>query len=257
VSSPALMLRSRRYRTSRPVRVTTTDSVTLAGIRVGEGGPTVVFVHGLLGWHRKGPIVRFVETLARRFVVYAFDLRGHGASGGASTYGSREVLDVEAAVRLARAERPGVPVTTLGVSMGGVAVIRHAALHDGVDAVTAVSSPARWDGHASRAVARLQWMGSSPAGRRLARSFGVRLGAVDRWPESPEDVVERIAPTPLIVVHGRDDHFFDEEEAWRLYRRAGEPKRLMLASRFGHAEDGLTPSFADRLGSRILVAIGS
>ena len=58
-------------------------------------------------------------------------------------------------------------------------------------------------------------------------------------------------PSPvasLVVVHGRDDHYFDEDEAWRLYRRAGEPKRLLLASRFGHAEDGFTPVFADRLG---------
>jgi uncharacterized protein len=131
-------------------------------------------------------------------------------------------------------------------------------LRDGVDAVVAISSPARWDGHPSRAVARLRWMGSSDGGRRLARSLGVRLGRVgrlDRWPEAPEEVVGRIAPTPLLVVHGRDDHFFDEEEAWRLYRSAGEPKRLMLASRFGHAEDGLSAGLADRLGDRILDAL--
>jgi alpha-beta hydrolase superfamily lysophospholipase len=216
----------------------------------------MVFLHGLLGWHRKERIVRFVETLSRRFVVYAFDLRGHGASGGASTYGALEVLDVEAAVARARADRSGVPVVTMGLSLGGVAVIRHAALRDGVDAVIAVSAPARWDGHPSRAVARLRWMGSTAAGRRVARSMGVRLAVLDRWPDSPEEVVGRIAPTPLILVHGRDDHFFDEEEAWRLYRRAGEPKRLMLATRFGHAEDGLTASFADRMADRISEILG-
>lgn len=210
-----------------------------------------MFCHGLLGWHRKLRIVRFVEALAGRFVVYAIDLRGHGASGGASTYGADEVLDVEAAVRHARSERPDQSVVSAGLSMGGVGVIRHAAFRDGVDAVVAISSPARWDGHPSRAVARLRWMGSTERGRRVARGLGVRLGEVERWPQSPEDVVERIAPTPLVVVHGRDDHFFDEEEAWRLYRRAGQPKRLMLATRFGHAEDGLTPRFAERLGDRI------
>jgi uncharacterized protein len=256
VSSTALRLRSRTYRSSAPVEAITEDGVLLAGARVGHGGPNLVFVHGLLGWHRKVRIVRFVEALARRFVVHAFDLRGHGASGGVSTYGATEVLDVAAAVGRARADRPREPVVTVGVSMGGVAVIRHAALRGGVDAVVAVSSPARWDGHPSRAVARLAWMGSTPAGRRLARSIGVRLGPLASWPESPEDVVDRIAPTPLILVHGRDDHFFDEEEAWRLYRRAGEPKRLMLASRFGHAEDGLTPAFAERLGARLLAAVG-
>jgi pimeloyl-ACP methyl ester carboxylesterase len=252
VASPQVFLRSRSYRTAIPFTATTPDGVRLAGSRVGRIGPSLLFCHGLLGWHRKLRIVRFVEALARRFVVFAFDLRGHGGSGGESTYGDREVLDVEAVVRAARGERPAECLVTVGVSMGGVAVVRHAAMRGGVDAVAAVSAPARWDGHLSRAVRQIRWMGASAGGRRLARGLGVRLAPFRPWPVSPEDVVDRIAPTPLIVVHGRDDHFFDEEEAWRLYRRAGDPKRLMLATRFGHAEDGLTPAFAERLAERIL-----
>jgi fermentation-respiration switch protein FrsA (DUF1100 family) len=100
-------------------------------------------------------------------------------------------------------------------------------------------------------------MGATRAGRRLAWALGVRLAPLGSWPESPEEAVGRIAPTPLILVHGRDDHFFDEEEAWRLYRRAREPKRLMLAARFGHAEDGLTPALAGVLAERILELLPS
>lgn len=251
VSSSALLLRSRSNDTAVPFTVTTEDHVRLAGSRVGRQGPTVVFSHGLLGWHRKLRVVRFVEALARRFVVYAFDLRGHGASDGLCTYGDLEVLDVAAVVDLARAECPNDPLVTVGVSMGGVAVVRHAALRGGVDGVVAVSTPARWDGHGSRAVRQMRWLGSSQAGRRLAQALGVRLALPSSWPESPEELVRAVAPTPLVLVHGRDDHFFDEEEAWRLYRRAGEPKRLLLATRFGHAEDGLTPGFAMKLGDRL------
>ena len=68
--------------------------------------------------------------------------------------------------------------------------------------------------------------------------------------EPPAELVDRIAPTPLLLVHGRDDHYFDEEQAWMLYRRAGEPKRLLLAGRFGHAEDGYTPSSLGRWPGR-------
>lgn len=251
MASPVILLRSKNYRTSVPFDVVTEDGVRLAGSRVGLRGPSAVFCHGLLGWHRKLRIVRFVEALARHFVVFAFDLRGHGASGGACTYGDREILDVQAVVGAARRARAGEHLVTVGVSMGAVAVVRQAALLGGVDAAVAISAPARWDGHASRAVRQIRWLGASARGRRVARGLGVRLGSPTTWPESPEAVVARIAPTPLIVVHGRDDHFFDEEEAWRLYRRAGEPKRLMLAARFGHAEDGLTPALADRLAVRI------
>jgi pimeloyl-ACP methyl ester carboxylesterase len=252
-----MMLRTRPYRAASPFSVETEDHVRLAGSRVGTRGPSLVFCHGFLGWHRKVTIVRFVEALASRFVVYAFDLRGHGASGGLCTYGDLEALDVNAVARLARAERPDQPLATLGVSMGGVAVLRHAAIHRGVDAVVAISTPARWDGHRSRAVRQITWLTSTPRGRRWAPRLGVRLAEHAAWTEEPEDLVERIAPTPLVLVHGRDDHYFDEEEAWRLYRRAGEPKRLMLATRFGHAEDGLTPGFAARIAPRILETLSS
>jgi alpha-beta hydrolase superfamily lysophospholipase len=255
VSTPAILLRSRGYRAARPFDVQTADGIKLAGSRVGRTGPSLVFCHGLLGWHRKIRLVRFVEALSRRFTVYAFDLRGHGASGGLSTYGDREILDVEAVAALARRERPEGPLATVGVSMGGVAVIRHAALKGGPDAVVAISTPARWDGHGSGAVRRMTWLGSTSSGRRLASRLGVRLAPFAPWPESPEHVVGRIAPAPLVLVHGRDDHFFDEEELWRLYRAAGEPKRVMLATRFGHAEDGLTTAFAARLGDRILESL--
>jgi pimeloyl-ACP methyl ester carboxylesterase len=252
---PAL-LRSRSYRTSRSFAVTTEDGDRLVGARLGHRGPALVFCHGFLGWHRKGGIVRFVERLAERFVVYAPDLRGHGASTGVCTFGDREVLDVDATVGLARRETGG-PVVTVGLSMGGIAVLRQAALRDGVDTVVSVSSPARWDGHTSRAVAQMRWLSSNDRGRFLARALGARISTEWGEPEEPEDVVGRIAPTPLILIHGRDDHVFDEEEAWRLYRRAREPKRLVLATRFGHAEDGLSGRFADLLGERVLAVLSA
>lgn len=249
-------LLSRRYRGAHPLDARTEDGVALVGSRVGRSGPALVFCHGFLGWHRKERIVRFAEELTRWFTVYAFDLRGHGGSGGLSTFGDREYLDVDAVVRLARQDDPERPVVTMGGSMGGIAVLRQAAYRDGVDAVVAISTPARWDGHNSRAVRQLRWLTATPTGRRMARALGVRIttGEWD-WPEDPEAVVARIAPTPVILVHGRDDHFFEEEEAWRLYRHALEPKRLMLGRPFGHAEDGFTPAFAERIARRIVEAL--
>ena len=61
----------------------------------------------------------------------------------------------------------------------------------------------------------------------------------EEWdePESPEDVVGKISPVPLAIVHGRNDHLFSEDHAHRLFAAAGEPKRLLLGDHFGHAED--------------------
>jgi len=87
----------------------------------------------------------------------------------------------------------------------------------------------------------------TPAGRAALRAFGVRMP--DRWdpPESPEDVIGKIAPTPVVIVHGADDRLFPPTHARRLYEAADEPKRLLIGEGFGHAEDGLTPAFANKL----------
>src|SRR5437588_5991292 len=226
--------------------VRTSDGVRLVGSRLGHADPAVVFCHGFMGWHRKPRVGLFVEELSRWFTVFAFDVRGHGRSGGLCTFGDAEVHDVEAVLEHARDD--GHPlVATVGASMGGIAVIRHAALTGGVAAVVSISVPARWQGHASAAVRRMQWFTTTWQGRRLCRAAGVRLATAWNDPEAPEDVIGKIAPTPVLIVHGRDNHYFDEDEAWRLYRRAQEPKRLLLASRFGHAEDGFTPGFAERI----------
>jgi uncharacterized protein len=250
--------RSGRREAGRPAasfRVRTDDGVELLGARLGDppgaGRPALVFCHGFLGWHRKPSLLPFQRELARRFAVYAFDFRGHGGSEGTSAFGALEHLDVDAVVRQARNDGASV-VCTLGGSMGGIAVIRHGALIGGVDAVVAISTPASWDGHRSRAVRRMVWLTGTTAGRAVLRAAGARVSADWRRTEAPADLVERISPIPLVIVHGRDDHYFDEEEAWTLYRRAREPKRLLLAGRFGHAEDGYSADLAARL-ERILV----
>src|SRR5256885_3901470 len=137
----------------------------------------------------------FQEQLARWFTVYAFDFRGHGASGGRSTFGLEEIRDVDAVVRLAR--RQGhARVITFGGSMGGIAVIRHAALIGGVDGVVSVSAPARWGGHDSEAVRRMVWLTATPAGRRLLRAGRRRHRPSLRPGRRSVGPVARVGPVP-------------------------------------------------------------
>jgi pimeloyl-ACP methyl ester carboxylesterase len=250
----AQSLLSSRWRVrAAPFETTTADGVRIAGARLGDPSrqvPAVVLAHGYLGWHRKPGWARFAEALTRWFDVHAFDQRGHGASGGTTDFGGAEIEDVDAVVARARAlgsER----VVTVGASMGGISVIRHAGVVGGVDAVVAISSLATWDwqeGADPRSFRRLQSTWATPIGRRLTGLWGVRFGPSWEPPsESPEDVVGKIAPVPVAIVHGLNDHLFSLDHAWRLYEAAGEPKRLLLGDRFGHAEDGLTQAFAVRL----------
>jgi pimeloyl-ACP methyl ester carboxylesterase len=234
------------------------DDTPIAGAVIGDRSPerpAIVLCHGLLGWHRKPALARFGERLTPWATVYLPDLRGHGRSGGTCSYGVEEIEDIDAVVRLAR-ERGHGRVATVGVSMGGIAVLRHAGLLGGVDAVVAISSLARWGPHEdtpARADAwrRLRRGTTTARGRALLARYGARLPAVWTEAESPEEVVATIAPTPLLLVHGRDDHLFSADEALRLFEAAGEPKRLLLAERFGHAEDGLSPALARRIAREL------
>lgn len=234
----------------------TEDGVRLAGSILGAeaGGDTcVVFVHGFNGFRTKPKNRLLVEGLARRFPVLTFDLRGHGQSQGWCTGGELESLDVHAAVGFARS-RGFARVVTVGASLGGIAVIRAAGTPfpgGDADAIVAISTPSRWGTSDTKAVRRMTWIFTSPVGRRVVRRlFGTRIDLKWGNPEPPMEAVAKIL-APILIVHGADDHFFPVTEAELLHERAPEPKRLLVIDRFGHAEDGFTEQFAERLISEI------
>ena len=52
----------------------------------------------------------------------------------------------------------------------------------------------------------------------------------------PADVVARIAPRPLLLIHGLENRLHAPAESHDLFARAGEPKRLELLVGSGHTE---------------------
>lgn len=66
---------------------------------------------------------------------------------------------------------------------------------------------------------------------------GYPLESVDEAMQfSPEDVVHRISPRALLIIHTERDTMVPVEEAHALYARAGEPKRLFLIPGADHKE---------------------
>jgi len=227
------------------------DGVRLAGTLLpGPGGDTaVVVVHGFNGYRTKPKVRILVEGLARRFPVLVFDLRGHGQSDGWCTGGEREALDVHAALAYMRG-RGYRRVVSVGASLGGIAVIAAGGAGD-ADAVVAISTPARWGTSDTKAVRRMTWVFTHSIGRTMfKRLFGTRINLEWGDPPPPLEAVAKIG-SPLLIIHGADDHFFPAADAEELYANAAEPKRLKLMPRFGHAEDGFTDAFAADLAEDI------
>jgi pimeloyl-ACP methyl ester carboxylesterase len=216
-------------------------------------GPDLGFVvaHGFTGgWRRAGSRL-IATTLAEAGGVVSFDFRGHGASGGRSTVGDVEVLDLEAAVGWARhlGYRRLVPV---GWSMGAGVTIRHAALYRGVDAVVAVSGPSRWFYRGTGPMRLLHHGVETRIGRGvLAVGYRTRIARLgwNPWPEPPDALVGRVAPAPLLVVHGDRDRYFPTEHARWLVEAARGPAELWLEPGFGHAEAGATPELLRRIAA--------
>jgi pimeloyl-ACP methyl ester carboxylesterase len=191
--------------------------------------------------------------------VIGFDFRGHGASGGKSTVGDREIYDLEAAVAWAR-DLGYKNVATVGFSMGASVAVRHAALIRGVDAVVAVSGPARWYYRGTVPMRRLHWVVERRMGRlvgRVALRTRIAANGWDPLPEAPFEVADRISPIPLLVVHGDSDPYFPVEHAHQLYEAASEPKELWLEKGFGHAENAAPDDLLERVANWLAAKFGS
>ena len=227
---------------------------------VGDPGLGIVLAHGFTGALDK-PTFRAIATqLSAYGGVVSFDFRGHGASGGASTVGDAEVLDVDAAVAATR-EYGYQRVVTVGFSMGGAVAIRQAALR-GVrtfsppDGVVTLSAVSRWYRVDTGPMRRLHWAVMTRSGRAFARRLlGTRIAA-DGWspaPTPPDEIVGRVAPIPLLLIHGDQDPYLTMDNADDLYAAAREPVTLWVWPGFGHAESGMSADRVDELGPALIV----
>ncbi|MEU6933769.1 alpha/beta fold hydrolase [Streptomyces sp. NPDC046374] len=215
----------------------------------------VVVAHGFTGAVDRPALRRAALALRDHANVVTFSFRGHGGSGGRSTVGDREVLDLAAAVRWAR-ELGHTRVVTLGFSMGGSVVLRHAALERGTgahtDAVAAVSAPARWYYRGTPSMRRVHWVVTRPVGRLVGRyGLGTRIDSEgwDPVPLSPVEAVPLIAPTPLLIVHGDRDAYFPLDHPRSLVAAAPEGAAELWVERgMGHAENAAGEELLARLG---------
>lgn len=210
-------------------------------------GTAVVLVHGFTGSKDDPELVAVARALREAgHLVLGYDARGHHRSEGVCTLGDLERLDVAAAVELARARADRV--VTVGASMGGIAVLRHASTDPDLAGVVSVSSPALWRLPRNVRTLLAAAITRTGIGRRVAEHrMHVRIASEWTDPDPPAALASRIS-VPLAVVHGRRDRFVAASEAMELVA-AAPCARLLLVAGMGHAFDAAAvPAVATAVG---------
>lgn len=241
------------------VLLRTADGVRIGATWLPRGQDTAfVVVHGFTGSRGTERMSAIIDILQGFGSVCAIDMRGHGTSGGATTLGMDEVLDVDAAVEYVRQQ--GVDrVVTIGFSMGGAVVVRHAAgaagefmsPRHGVDAVVSVSAPAFWFYRGTRIMRVVHALVESPAGRLALRARGTTITHRE-WPSPPPLSPEGAAgliDIPFLIVHGDADHYFPLEHPRALERASqSNPNRTVhIIPGLAHAESGISAESVDTI----------
>ena len=231
------------------------------------GWPLAVLCHGIpSGAPAQGE--PGYEALARRFVENGsaacyFNFRGTGLSEGNFTLAGW-VSDLEALLKSVQ-EAQGAfagcdPSRTalVGFSGGGAVSIICAARGLKLAGLAALSSPSDF----SRMLLR-EGMGSFIA---HARAIGIIRDPAfppseegyyrEMLASTPVKVVNGVAPTPLLIVHGDQDDVVPVDEAYRLYEAAAEPKELFIVKGGGH-KIRLNPEAMDKAVAWLLERLGA
>lgn len=246
------LLRRQQSTAARSETVRSGDGTELAAISMGASAarPAVVYAHGFLSGKDHRSVPSFLSALSRDWAVYAFDFRGHGQSGGACRFAEGERADLDAVVRLAR-DRGHSVVLTIGSSMGGATVIRHAAAGGAVDGVVTIGAYAR-AGRLSRISTEglLRLAFSRPFGQALLRqSIGARMGRLSIAEGQPVDLIAQLHPRPVLLIHGRLDPLIPVADARRLQAAGGQHCDLVLRPWRGHDQPHLNRDTARHIAS--------
>ncbi len=190
--------------------------VPAAGKHRGKAKATVVFSHGNAGsmGHHLGFCMWLV---AEGYNVFLYDYRGYGKSGG--RVDRRGMIDdVRAAFgQVAMLPGAGSRLVAMAHSLGGAKSI--VALAEGpVRGLRAVVTDAAFSSYQAMA-------------RKIGGEAGVRLVSDEL---APKDFVGKLAPVPLLVIHGTADGVVPFAQGTELFAAAREPKTLFAVQGGGH-----------------------
>lgn len=217
-------------------RFRSADGVDIHGwlLRGDPGQPALILCHGYQR-SMEEPFGLAIDLRERGFTVMLFDFRGCGRSSGRyTTIGHHEPEDLLAAVGWLRAQvGQDVPIGVYGISMGGSIAIEAAARCPEIGAVVSDSAFAHLSGAVEHRFSTLRGLNlhAHRATMLIAeRMCNGRVAAV-----RPVDAIGRIAPRPVLLIHGDRDGIVPLHHVEELYAAAEQPKECWVVAGSTHA----------------------
>jgi len=189
--------------------------------------PVIIVCHGFLGGKEGGGMALAMgEELGERgYGVLLFDFTGVGESEGdfAQSTLSDQIDDLKCAVDWCASAAWG-PIIVTGRSFGGTTAICHSAHDPRVKAVCTWSAPARLK----------ELFGKYAAPDGLDGVYKSEAFFIDRDKYDVPALAGRIAPRPLLIIHGERDEVVAPSDAGLIYENAGRPKELVYIPNADH-----------------------
>ncbi|MFL6652127.1 MAG: alpha/beta hydrolase [Sulfurifustaceae bacterium] len=201
------------------VRFKTADGVALHGWFLPANATacaTVLFLHG--NAENISTHIGSVYWMPRYgFNVFLPDYRGYGASSGTPSLPGVQA-DIDAAIKY-----------VLGQSLGGASAVYYAAYGPERARIRALVVDSAFSSHRDIAREKL-------AGFWLTWPLQYPLAWTIDDDYSPLAAVPRVAPIPLLLIHGEADSIVPVHHSERLYAAAREPKEFWKIEGAGHIE---------------------
>lgn len=240
-------------------------------LKPGEARPAVMVLHGF-GGNKNGGIPEVAARLFARlgYVTLRFDMRGCGNSEGVSgrVICLEQVEDTSSAVSFlaARSEVQADRIAVMGFSFGAAVAVYAAGVDERIAVCISVGgwgdggkkfrkqheSPEAWkkfsdmlaEGRRQKALGKSMMVPRFDivpirAGMRSNLAAGSHLEFPFEVVESmlafrADEVVGKIAPRPLLLLHPSNDSVTPTEQSIELFRHAGEPTDLHLFAEVDH-----------------------
>ncbi len=204
------------------------DGLTLRGWFIpaqSAHAPAIVYAHGAGRDLRSGlSIVPALHRAGYHALLFSYRDCGHSDRHGRGlTYGHGESEDVDSAVRFLLQVKGVREIGVIGYSVGATSALWSATRNPQIGAIVAVApfKPAEiWAANRPALLPRsaLAWMQRVVEWRK-----GISLEAIDLT-----RLIPRIAPRPILLIHGSHDERIPLSQVQELFAAAGKPKALWV-----------------------------